>query len=572
MWACINDRKQSVALADAVSPIPDFADVQFLDAREDFVRDALKNLWGMKTLSTKDAVGTYIIPAWQGKAFTGTSSCKQESAYLLLQHYSSLSPQLQKDTAQLPIFPSRRMNGEETSNFAVASALVDPSSKKLGDLFFEDEEVLPSTRAFEQHKIVLKECGLKSVATEALLYDRILVYGGEARPLGQVRDRARKLLAFEWPTTKSRLSIPRALKWLPVTNPDGSLALAAASDCRPFADRLLVGFELPTLDFHVSTTWADRLGWDEPIPTSILLSQLAKGIDKKEKDVVEAVLKYFIKHSRTEAVLDDLKQLSCVFVCGQKWVTPSEAFFEGCSQLAPYLEDVDLIFARDFRELLSSIGVRQRPGANDLLWVQSKIDSETLLSEADALVAIKTIELASRDSRLSLKNLKILDKDGRLRPIGDVNFNDDASLSVVDEVFYTDPRISRDLADKLGIEPLSERVRKGHLQIADIDDEDEFIQEEKAATNISDDLERYTVSATFREYLANADDAGATEIHWLLEKGSYPIGNLLTEELRDLQGSALIVHNNGGKRSPISQISTPLTFHLQFSVITTSRD
>jgi sacsin len=79
-------------------------------------------------------------------------------------------------------------------------------------------------------------------------------------------------------------------------------------------------------------------------------------------------------------------------------------------------------------------------------------------------------------------------------------------------------------------------------------DDDEFEQKEDVAAGISDTLDRYTVETTFKEYLANADDCeSATQLNWLLdEREDHPKQHLLTKELRDYQGPALLVHNDGG--------------------------
>lgn len=85
--------------------------------------------------------------------------------------------------------------------------------------------------------------------------------------------------------------------------------------------------------------------------------------------------------------------------------------------------------------------------------------------------------------------------------------------------------------------------------IASSDDGDEFDQRESVTTQIADTLDRYPIETTFREYLANADDAqGATKVSWLLDGRGHPCQSLLTPEMENLQGPALLVHNDGGMR------------------------
>jgi sacsin len=65
-------------------------------------------------------------------------------------------------------------------------------------------------------------------------------------------------------------------------------------------------------------------------------------------------------------------------------------------------------------------------------------------------------------------------------------------------------------------------------------------------TRISDTLTYYLVESTFKEFLANADDCkSAKQLNWLLDERQHPRQYLLTEELREFQGPALVVHNDG---------------------------
>jgi sacsin len=73
-----------------------------------------------------------------------------------------------------------------------------------------------------------------------------------------------------------------------------------------------------------------------------------------------------------------------------------------------------------------------------------------------------------------------------------------------------------------------------------------FHQAEDPKIRINDTLERYPVETTFREYLANADDAKASEVNWLLDDTQYQGRNLIAPSMKQFQGPALLVHNNSG--------------------------
>ena len=168
----------------------------------------------------------------------------------------------------------------------------------------------------------------------------------------------------------------------------------------------------------------------------------------------------------------------------------------------------------------------------------------------DIKVAVELVNLASEFPRTELTSLKVISESGVLYPIQDISYGDLGPLKSKGTVVLTHPDIPRKTILLLGISSLRERLVKGMLEIEDVDDEDEFDQREKVTTRIADTLDRYSVEATFREYLANAEDTeGASSISWLLDEREHPNQKLLTTEMEMLQGPALLVHNDGGKLS-----------------------
>ena len=60
--------------------------------------------------------------------------------------------------------------------------------------------------------------------------------------------------------------------------------------------------------------------------------------------------------------------------------------------------------------------------------------------------------------------------------------------------------------------------------------------------SVVDDYDKDTF--IFKELIQNADDAGATEVNFLIDWRHHPEESLITEELKEWQGPALVVHNN----------------------------
>ena len=127
-------------------------------------------------------------------------------------------------------------------------------------------------------------------------------------------------------------------------------------------------------------------------------------------------------------------------------------------------------------------------------------------------------------------------------------FNDAPSVSEVN-CALAHPKLSRAIADRLGMQPVSDLVKNSNLGISDID-EDEFSQREEVADGIRDTLDRYARESTFHEYLVNADDCGsASAVNFLFDGTSYSTEHLLTTDLDSLKGPALLVHNDGGEQA-----------------------
>ena len=544
--------------------MPEINGVQFLIANwSSPSRQILQKLELADCLGSVQIIQSHIIPAWRsGQDSNWTSSCKEQMAAFILRQFSSLSLDVQAKLQALPMVPVTQLNGKETSRFALAAELIDPSVPELKELCFDDEEIFPKKSFFRDFSIALKGCGLKSAVDETVVEHRVRCYANTKYPLSDIQKRAQRLLrsSCSWtsPLKEQEGSGLRRLMWLPTVDLSGTLSLKTSDECRGRRDRLLVSSRLPILTIPISTEWEARLGWNNKLPCGILLSQLSFGIQRKDRQIVDAVLTYISQDHLTEPLANTLMNLPCVLASSGLFVVPSQAFrppkgsIGGCERLQPYLANVDRKFWQDHQDLLTGLKVRDRLHLSDLLKVQTRLEAKPVLEESDVAVAIEILNLASKFPRGSLAGLKVISEAGEFYPIQDINFNDLGPLKLKQKVNLTHPEIPLRTIQRLGIDSLRERLIKGMLEIEDDEDEDEFDQRENVTTRIADTLDRYPVESTFREYLANADDAkGASRISWLLDERVHPHDNLLAPEMKLFQGPAFLVHNDGGKSSSI---------------------
>ncbi|KAF5872292.1 putative protein binding protein [Botrytis fragariae] len=553
-WVRIETFKSAIGVIDGIIPLPIFKDYQFIDAQTIAIQKILRYQKLAVCKSKIEALQDHIIPAWKGlQKCTWLPSSKAQTAELMLKFYYDLSPQAQVAMFSLPIVPTQSIGGNITGKFATAAVLIDPENSWLKSVFFSDEEVLPTDDQFARYGSIFKKFGLRAKVDELFVYDRVGKFLNSSLPKEEVYSRAENLLktSCSWSpseatATKYKQFLKR--KWLPATLPDGSIEMVSPSECRGVQDRLRAGYRLPIFSFTVSYRWAEFLGWNKILPVDILLAQLDQGVIKDEGPVVNAVLTYLRDNFRTDIVSESLKLRRCILTDNRVFVTASKAFFSGCTLLSPFLGNVDIGFAKMHEDILKAMNVRLRPGVKDILDVQAQIErSGHPYKESDTEILLETIKMASKYSRKSLGGLKILDQDSILCPVEDIVYNDMPLQSdrIVDKVRFTNSRISEQTVNSLFIEKLSERLRKGELQLADDDDDDEDFQQcEAITTSISTTLDRYPIESTFKEYLANADDSKASAVHWMLDPRHHPTENLLTPEMKDLQGPALLVHND----------------------------
>ncbi|QSZ28753.1 hypothetical protein DSL72_003258 [Monilinia vaccinii-corymbosi] len=553
-WVRIEAFKSIVGVIDGVIPLPTFKEIQFLDAQTTHIQKIL--VYGKLGVckSKIELVEDHIVPAWRGvQRCSWPPSSKAQTAELMFRSYHDLSAQAQAGMASLPIIPTQCIDGSLAKKYSTASTLIDPGIAWLKGVFFGDEEVLPAEEQYERYGSIFKKFGLRTNLDESFVYERARKLVNTSRPYEEIHVRALNLLktSCTWSVSKGTATKHKQflnLKWLPASLPDGSTAMVSPSQCRGMEDVLHAGHRLPIVSLTVSRRWKEFLGWDEILHDDILLAQLKQGITKDDGVVVNAVLDYFRDNHRIRAVSESLKDLRCVLTDKGTFVTASKAFLSGCTSLAPFLGNVDKGFAKNHADILKAMNMGSKPGVKDVLAVQAQIEqSDHPYRDSDIKVLLETITIASRFTRTSLRGLKVLDQDGILCPVEDIAYDDAALLSdrIVNKVRFTNSRISKQTAEKLSIEPISERLKKGELELADDDDDDEDFQQcEAITTSISTTLDRYPIESTFKEYLANADDAKALAVHWMLDPRQHSAENLLTEEMKDLQGPALLVHND----------------------------
>lgn len=287
-------------------------------------------------------------------------------------------------------------------------------------------------------------------------------------------------------------------------------------------------------------------GWDKDVPTEILLQQLEKCLEEKDSGRVDRLLQHI---SPTEFPL--LQSKACILGCHGDYMSPQDSFLPDSKlkayPLAPYVDEVDRGFASKHATLLAVLNVQREPSIQDLRFVQESLNrsSQGQLNDSDLRIAIAALEISAR-LRYNPNQLQIPDTTSTLRDLSDIVHGDRNVRGDISRFNFTHPRVSEYLIRRLGIEDSFERAIKMGIGFED-EDEDEYTQRESLTTVICDTLGRYPIETTFNEFLANADDAGATRISWTIDEcqaGPHRSDSLLARDLEPFQAAALISYNN----------------------------
>ena len=274
--------------------------------------------------------------------------------------------------------------------------------------------------------------------------------------------------------------------------------------------------------------------------------QLDHCIKQNEHEKVDKILSH-MKIEDSESLCDR----PCLLGIHRQYLAPGTVFLPGSKlamyPLAPFLDEIDSQFATKHAQILTKLKVQSNPSVEDLQKVQQLLTPgvDQSLPESSLGMAINILELGTSldydpvhllipDTTLRLRRLQDIVQGERSIGSDSLNFN------------FTHPRLSRYLTSRLGVETSLSRAMRLDVDVED-EDEDEYTPHEKLSTIISDTLGLYPVDTTFSEFLANADDAGASKISWTIDQcleGSHSSQSLLTGKLDAFQGPALIVYND----------------------------
>ncbi|XP_050232119.1 uncharacterized protein LOC126680894 [Mercurialis annua] len=384
----------------------------------------------------------------------------------------------------------------------------------------------------------------------------------------------------------------RMISWCPVMVsapfqslpwPVVSSAVAPPKLVRLQTDMWLVSASMRILDGECSSSALSyNLGWLCPPGGSALAAQLLE-LGKNNEIIKDQVLRQELALAMPRAysimmslIGSDEMEIMKAVLEGARWVwvgdgfaTTDEVVLDGPLHLAPYVRVIPVDLAV-FKDLFLELGLREyfKPldFANILVRMAMRKGSCPLdLQEVRAAILIVQ-HLAEVQFHEQEVKIYLPDISGRLFPANDLVYNDapwllgsdvaNSSIGASSVAVNTKRtvhkfvhgNISNEVAEKLGVcslrrNLLAESADSMNFGLSGA--AEAFGQHEALTTRLKHILEMYADGpGILFELVQNAEDAGASEVIFFLDKTQYGTSSVLCPEMADWQGPALYCFND----------------------------
>ena len=235
-------------------------------------------------------------------------------------------------------------------------------------------------------------------------------------------------------------------------------------------------------------------------------------------------------------------------LAGKEFVDTKHVAFELPVDCCPYLHKLPEDLAKQFGNLMRSVGVKQVYEANDFLSSLEQIKRSFGDAVLEKEILQAAVHLACQlgkcvtDCSVSDGKQNIIylpDSQGIMRPVSKLCIKDCLWISDEKDVYYAETMIPHPLCLKLGVKTRrAEALSRFAVGIP-------FGQKEKLTNRLQRLLQAYPCEKEIlKELLQNADDAEATEICFIKDPRQHPVERVFEDSWKPLQGPALCVYNN----------------------------
>ncbi|CAG8447665.1 205_t:CDS:10 [Acaulospora colombiana] len=460
--------------------------------------------------------------------------------------------------------------------------LYNPEDREIIDLFFEDEKVFPCGN-FSPKLSLLKELGLKTVLLPDDIIDRLRVfqnYKNKPMLFDIVHTKTMKLLKYVdnyWKAIFDKTSHGNeqlfseilALEWIPTVDHLGRKHFSKSSRCGDLEKRYLIGHVVPILNYRIrNKEFLQYLGWNESPDIELILSQLQKCSQPSMKvPQIYEICKAIYSHMNTIVTdngteIDTLKEK----LGDTKWILVNRQFYSSENVVFDLPKDFgnkDTLlvglpdeYKYNYKELFERMGVRLKIGIKDYIniikgygkdYLDIKLPADEIHKVVGLIDQISRKHAEDKSSAEILQELLIPTTQEILKSLSKVQYDDMGSRLTDEEKtdYIAHPSISLSIAKNIGMRMLS--VKEINRANESFIMPDFYGQNETLITRIRNIINDYLPVTIFKEFLQNADDAGARTFKVYIDKRDFKKkdrSSLLTEGMHYWQGPALWIYND----------------------------
>ncbi|XP_061082376.1 sacsin-like [Conger conger] len=225
-----------------------------------------------------------------------------------------------------------------------------------------------------------------------------------------------------------------------------------------------------------------------------------------------------------------------------KSVARTESF-----EAKPYLYYLPDVFSK-FRNLWQCVGLQEYFTSDQLLGVLQELSTKyhcRPLSKCDLNLSLRIAERLYEAEDNKPQDCLLPDQNGVLCPSHKLCYNDSPWMPVSKDVTLCHELLPRSIVLHFGVKTTRHNTLQNHRVAGFSPMVKEFGQHEKLTVRIKNIIQAYpSKKDILKELIQNADDAQATEIHFVWDKRKHNTKKTFGDTWNPLQGPALCVYNN----------------------------
>ncbi|KAK2160900.1 hypothetical protein LSH36_125g03013 [Paralvinella palmiformis] len=252
-----------------------------------------------------------------------------------------------------------------------------------------------------------------------------------------------------------------------------------------------------------------------------------------------------------DQICRSMKERPCILV-GDQFLVPAQLAMNFQYDCSPYLYAIPPDILRKFKPLMINIGVKDNFSTKEYVEVLQQLHKESdgkVLDSRQLDVSLRVTTELNNTLKLSgskvteaadnFGEIYIPDAKGILQPSRYLCYNDCPWIKDPQVTNFTHPDITYNTSACLGVKTKRQETLSKYAKGIP------FGQKEQLTNSLKRILHTYPCDhEILKELIQNADDAGATEIHFIRDSRQHSKEHVFDNSWKPLQGPALCVYNN----------------------------